>query len=785
MKRLFSLPGRRDGSWPLRIFDGDTLQTLFRHRDIDITFAIRDDGSCRMHDALADMMAAEGLITADQHASYVQRIDDCFGTLRKLAPYADEPIEALYRRMHAVRTEIFGRDALDAAYTLLAEHPASLEGAELDQQPLRDQLLKTRKRVVFALCEPAFLAQMASDMRLAEDHGAEVLLLAASQDDGLLMTRTWLEKQSCLPDSIVWLDAGSERILTEASVFGPESVLLVYGEDGLTCCRQLTVDAVVTAVPRGFYAQATVNQIGIVRPCIVFVPHGFDITQHVPLIDRTRMTYCQLIQLWMKYGASVYTLQPEQLMRQYPQHFLNVHRSTIECPEAAPGYPIRIDTSGTEGSFASQRSAAMDTWFNSLPGVSCTAAFFDENMQRLAIPEAKETAPRGILVHAARISRAQDAQVIPCPAGTSPRELFGPDDSGVASNFLFFMTPKLAALYNNLRHDRPFEQADVTSGHLDYMLSCADGQRRETFPLFRKSCIALTDDGRFLTFRFRLGGGCIDVSGVSLRWEAADVDTDDAAPVIVYTPYNTRCDRGANRDTYRRIVGEGRVNLVILQDRIACIRRGGVVLPSVGVVVSLVETASQPILDMVEPLSDGYFNASQLRLTVRLDSPKGISPALWSSVRWAYGGGMTLMHGGTSLEDTDLDAWFDEEGWTSPLSRQTQESALHTLAKHPRTAIGTAENGDLVILVYSGRTWHSAGADYLDMCRIARRLYPDISDLMNADGGGSAVLAMVCRGSLMELSCPATSSGSVAGMVRPISTVLYIAADEKGCSHDA
>ena len=775
MTRLFSLPERGHGSYLLRTFDGDTLQTMLRHRELDITFAIPYGGVFRMRDALTDMMAAEELISQAQREAYLRRMEASFGTLPRLAPFADEPIESLHCRMHAVRTEVFGAEAISRAYTLQAASPARLDGAELDQRPLRDKLLTTRRRCVFALCEPAFLSQMTDDVRLAAAHSAEVMLLAAARDDGLLMTRAWLE-QAGMPSGVTYIETDGERILTGTQPFGADDALFVYGEDGLLGCRKLTVDAVVTAAPLGFYAQATVNQLGCVKPCIVFVPRGFDIVRHVPLVDKTRMTYCQLAQLWHAHGESVYDMTAEELMRRYPQHFLDVYQGGMTCPAAADDYPIRVDTT---------REDAMASWLNSLPNVRYTAAFFDESMQPAPIPDAKDSAPRGILVHTVRISRAKDAQVIPCPPGTSPRSLFGKDDCGIASNFLFFMTPKLAALYNTLRHDRPLEQADVTSGHLDYMLAFQDGQRHETFPLFRKSCLALTDDGRFLTFRFRLGGGMIDVSGVQLRWEAAHVDADCDAPVTVHTPYSTRDDRDADRDAYRRTVGKGRVNLVILQDRIAAVRRGSVVLPSVGVVVSLDEAAAQPILAMTQPLEGGYYDPSPLRLTVRLDAPEGVDPALWASVRWAYGGGMTLMHGGASLDMSDTDAWFDEEGWMSPLSRQTQESALHTMAKHPRTAIGTAENGDLVIIVYSGRTWRSTGADYIDMCRIARHLHPDLADLMNADGGGSAVLGLVCRGSFMELSCPATSSGSVAGMVRPISTVFYIAAEQGGPSHDA
>ena len=108
----------------------------------------------------------------------------------------------------------------------------------------------------------------------------------------------------------------------------------------------------------------------------------------------------------------------------------------------------------------------------------------------------------------------------------------------------------------------------------------------------------------------------------------------------------------------------------------------------------------------------------------------------------------------------------------SSLSRQTQESALHVPARHPRTAIGMTESGELVILVYSGRTKRSGGADYAQMIDVAKKMYPDIRCLMNADGGGSAMLGMSVGSRFMELSYPSTSLDSCAGMVRPVNTVL-------------
>ena len=55
----------------------------------------------------------------------------------------------------------------------------------------------------------------------------------------------------------------------------------------------------------------------------------------------------------------------------------------------------------------------------------------------------------------------------------------------------------------------------------------------------------------------------------------------------------------------------------------------------------------------------------------------------------------------------------------------------------------------------------------------------DIRQLMNADGGGSAMLGLTADGSFLELSCPSTSDNSTVGMVRLVNTVFYIPAGDR------
>ena len=346
-------------------------------------------------------------------------------------------------------------------------------------------------------------------------------------------------------------------------------------------------------------------------------------------------------------------------------------------------------------------------------------------------------------------------------------------------NYLFFLTSRLASLYNQLRKNRPMEQTTIQGGHLDYLLRRDGQERMETFPLYRKACMALMEDGSFSFFHFRLGGGACTINGHALRWEAGDVDPDLPGDTAVFTPYASCPDAGQSKFTYTRPVGANRINLVLLQGAVVCARDGDVLLPCFGVVLSLSRETGLPFLARCgfTPASDGYYVcAAAASVSVCLDPPEGFSQAQWDGVRWAYGGGLTLIHQGIScFSDSDTAAaHLAREGWLSPLSTQTQESDIASMVRHPRTAIGLNSKGQLFCLVFSGRSSVSLGADYREMCALARRIVPDVTELMNVDGGGSALLAIASQGHLYEYSWPSTSPASLSGMARPVNSLFVI-----------
>ena len=702
----------------------DVLYGFFRFREMTLSVSRKTMAVTRISDGVIDRMVKSGLVSPEEKRCYEQRILEEFSNMEQ---FDDLPPQEIYRRVHSVRKALFPR-ALQIDWQQQAQIGAAFAPA-LDQSEKKRALIARHEPLTVVLTQPELYPIMTFDLA------------------GKVYT-----VHSRLPEN-------------------PRGAVLYYGEEGLLECRKLACDSVVTCVPRGFHAQALTN-LWSGEGCVVYIPAGYDITPQVPLKSKTRLTFSHLALLQKAYGDGIYDLSVEQLYGQYPQYFVNIYQNASTALPVTPRGEHLTD-------FDRSLDAAITDYLGGFASATYISTYFDENLQRRPICYEPGQKQPGILVQAVRIQQAAGAKVMQCQKGVTPRQMLCTlPGTAIVSNFLFFMTPKLGVLYNDLRADRPREQADAASGHLDYMLAYREGKRVETFPLFGKTCIGMDSSGKFRFWNYYMGGGSVDISGAVYRWEAGDVNGE--GDIRLYTPMHSAADKTADRDTYRKSVGEGRVNVVLLREKVTCIRKGDVILPSVGVVLSLTEEAALPLLEKCGAPEDGYYDVSDLELTVHLDAPHGFTEEAWAQMQWAFGGGLTLIRDGVGLCDGEhMERWFDTEGWSSPLSRQTQESSLHTLVKHPRTAIGCAKNGDLLVLVFSGRTWRSVGADYKEMVEITRQLFPDVDMLMNGDGGGSAMLGLVHEGEFMELSCPSTSGYSCAGQVRPINTVFYIPLEEQ------
>lgn len=809
------------GSYHRIHYKKDMLYTFFQYVDIHFTWNV-GMGTFSLRDHLMDRLRKKGLISDAQVDRYHET---ALQFLSQMSAYDEWPIEDVYEQVRRIRRDVLGADVLeqDRRQQMAEECKFALESG-IDQTSKKDDLLHEKEAVILALCQPEYFSLMKQDMEMAQRYGHRVYVLVSKETGACLPSCEVMEP--ILGDQVVYLAVEDDSLglrldriayddALQSAIDQDRAAMLIYGEEGLLHGRNLQVEAIVQAVPFGYHTRAMVGQLDGGRASVVYVPKHFDITRWVQMTEKTKLSYWQLWQLWKDHGDSIYEMAVEQLYRSYPQYFLNVYENGNTCPEAKVGYPIQIPREMADdiSSYYGLRDQAIGQYMARQSGLTYLSGYFTKEMKEVTVPWDSKEPQTGILVHGARVASAEKARIVHCdPSKTLRQQLRdslmvhediresaadAPHRLQLCSNFLFFLTPKLAELYNQLREDRPREQLREKQGHLDYQLHWKSGRRVESFPLYRKAVLAKKRDGKFILCQYALGGGKLQISGgggtrTDISWTAEAVNfveekEGDSAEILIYTPYLSRDDDGEGMfaNSYRRLVGEERINLVIIQNKIHCIRRGNVVLPSIGVVVSFNEKHGQQVLATLglTEQEDGYFDVDGLTLEVTLDGPTQIDPEGWKQVEWAYGGGLTLITEGQSIYGAEDIRHMEketgairlrEEGWLSPLSRQTQESALHVLVKHPRTAIGIAKNGDLFVLVFSGRTRMSMGADYQEMCHIAKQLIPDVEAMMNVDGGGSSVLGLAIDGHFIELSYPATSMSSCAGMVRKVNTVLNL-----------
>lgn len=798
------------GSYYRRQFLGDTLYTCCFYKDLEFVLdrsnvVVRDkfarelagDGAANGENTAAGENAVNGEVM-ENYRSRVQRFLD------QLECFDQWSLEQIYGTVHGIRKQYLGAGTMERVYIKKGKQRKEMgTGVGIDQSHVLEELLERCKSVLFCLADPEYFQYMENDMKQAEAKGLDLYVIAGSSAGDTLLTGEALEELAggplpgvCLEDKTRYsgLDLSAVRYSEklQRQIGGGEAFLVIYGDDGLFHCRNLNLDSIVRTVPSCYYSRALAGQFVGGGLCTIYVPAHFDILPWVPLREKTRVSYRQLARICADHGTDIYRMGADELYYNYPEYFVNIYG---EDGGEMLSVPIRKDdpdltaawNCGADfyGAYCRKREAQIAGYLNGIPGIHYVSAYMEDGLREVPVPWGGQSGPTGVLVQGAVVGHAKGSRVILTDGcSRSPRELVaGGTDDGLLliSNFLFFLTPKLAGFYNELRSDRPMEQIDFDGGHLDYMLRWDRERRTETFPLYRKACIAMKADGSFLFFRFLLGGGRMELGGEVFTWGKEHVNPPQAeGEVCVYTPYLTRDKVEEKEDDFRETVGEGRFNLVIIQNRVICARLGEVVLPSIGVVVSLSAGRGQELVERLHWEQTGcdcggYFGCRGQSVLVRLDPPEEVGVEEWSQVRWAYGGGMSLISSGEGIYENGFpEEWLRDEGWLCPLSRQTQESEIHRPSRHPRTAVGVTKDGELFVLVFSGRTSLSRGADYGEMSRIARKLVPNVLHMMNVDGGGSAVFGMARNRNFMELSCPATSYSSPAGMVRQINTILCI-----------
>ncbi len=337
-------------------------------------------------------------------------------------------------------------------------------------------------------------------------------------------------------------------------------------------------------------------------------------------------------------------------------------------------------------------------------------------------------------------------------------------------NFLYFATQKLLGLHD--RH-RP-RQERIHTGNFWIDALYDEPTNKATFPLYNKAYIALTHQGRLAFGNQSLTSGTLRLNDFEYAWDEQAVNSLEERDFIVYTPHLSGQDINhyhGDVHGYQKEVGRGRINLLLVNDRLIAVRNGAMNLSPFGVICSFSTAFENQLIKEIglKKGQEGYF---QLPSTVRfhLDLPEN------RPYRWKYNGANRLFQDGMDLMaiESTANEQLTAEGWYDPLSMQTQETQVQQWVRGPRAVVGVDKQDRPFVGVFSGRTKESAGARFDEATAILKDCIPTVKDAINLDGGASACLGLIYKGEFFECSLPSCTQYTTTGMARPVNSLLLI-----------
>lgn len=753
----------------------------------------------------------------EAYKAYIQEVDTY---MDPMADFHEKTDEAIYSDILMIREHYIHKESLlDNTYkkmqNLFKDKPFPMNVEDLifykdtscerktaiDESHQYNRLLNDNEAIIIVPESHEQLFHLGSYMKTLLHHVDKIFILlkekpdlymASSKHFQLIMDRTlqemmnqgiieWLmDTSTCYGFNYDTLDEKSKQAIIpyieKDSVF-----VLGFGEHCLLSIKDLNVDSIVmTTIDSWRSRELTLLVDEVFNYAIVYVPRHFNIYAYIPHNEKSRMTYYQLSQISKRrhYNPKAYK-DIESLYGEYPEYFFNIY--SLEHNKNQRLKRISSPSIVDDRDFMIKRNQALMAHINRKAlYVSYHKQYYHldtlEPTSYCPFPEKNQPC---VTVDSIRLDGKAIAEVKKNQGGSikvSPIRQIAHEQQlhkkrYLLFNFLFFMTAKVSMVYNQLRQQRPYEQISICSGHMDYMYENKE-KNIETFPLYHKACIGLTQEGAFKFTNQQLQGGVMTLNGYKITWEKEGVNTEDNLPVKVYTPYWSLDTVYEDYSTYAVEVGHDRLNLVIVNDSIIAVRKGDVILPSIGVVVSLDPLMGNKLIQKIgfEELEEGYYSTERLHYTLKLDREDD------TSYQWLYGGGLSIIKDGVNLfkDKTVGEKVLREEGWLSPLSMQTQESNIHELSRHPRTAFGMTKNQAFFGIVFSGRTKENAGVNYIEMAEIAQKEFGPIECMVNVDGGASSLLALIENKELFELNYPGASPTSTAGMARPINSMLIM-----------
>lgn len=689
---------------------------LYRYRGV---VADMTAGNVFVKDVLFDDMYKDKILSQETYETYYESLRQLFG---KLPFTLDETDEEFYNRiLHLRRSYITPR-----VIEYIKNNPESIgETYAIDQRDLLKEKIDESKALFIFVDECKYL-DLIKEFYLNIDQEKQVTFVVHKD--------AYLERSGqvdiSLPNPIFDEHFGIGFDLSKYQV--PEGSLIIgFGEWFMAAFKALHVDAFVWSTSQEILTRGLTNASSKTDLQCIYIPKGLDLVSDFEIVEKSLINYRVYDWLLKDHGRGIYDIPAVDLVDKYPDYFIS-HDSDKR---------VAIDHVHLSDDLLKSRvDQIQDHMKKHVDGLEMNQMVYRD----------RNNLPIKVNYFKLPYDMSYDMSILSYDSSQNIRDLYRHKQLslGIATNFLFFTTEKTIGTYNRLRKNRPKEQYNHFGWHMDYKKD-----HYETFPLYNKAMIAMTEEG--LVFkRMSLDGGKVTINNHEFTWTSDQVNTDDHLDFKIYTPLYYK-----NNQTYYLEdtcpVGEGRINLVIINKDLVLVKEGDVLLPSIGVVLSFDRDYFTQFLDLDEPLT------CQLSLE--------------NDYKWAYGGGMFLVHNGQAYDSKEkLHAAFTSEGWLYNLSKQTQDSETFRLDKHPRTVIGQTKAGDLFMFVCAGRSKHSVGADYLDLIAISKELFGDVQHLMNLDGGASSFMGAIIDSEVLALNDITFTNDSCAGMLRPLNSLINI-----------
>lgn len=802
------------GSYKRSLLNGYNVFYQLEYRDINIDVTTHNR---IIMDHYMERLLHQGIISEETYNAYMIELDKKIGYMMA---FINDYNESVYTYIHYLRLNFISMESKELIKQfrirkikekLIAIQETSIDTREfrINQSDIFTSLLNNRKSIVVIPESYQDLPMVLDVVKRYLRMKKKVYLILKEVNHYELATREDLQcilehsAYKNISDAIA--NKGIELLIDHSKGYGidfsevsfnrelykaieeDDAFVHGFGEYTLLAIKDLNLGSIIEADIKSFYGKSITNIFTDESRVMVYIPANFNIYNFVPIVEKSKLTYYHLYALCKAFGIGIYQLSIEDLYEKYPGYFINIYTNQLDQDQTTiyrlmkPIVPFK-----DFNTFYLDRQRSISNYIDNknteLKYISKYYDLFD--LSPTSFQPEPESFRKNVLVDGIVLNKAKRSKIILSERkkALSPRFVIEDEieDHGLhfVSNFLFFLTPKLSALYNKIRKDRPYEHIDFETSHLGYRNFVKDERRIETFPLYNKSCIYIRKDGTFGFTNYQLGAGKIKIEEMDIQWQQADINVFDSREVILYTPQLASDYRDDDLLDYKLEVGEDRLNIVIVNEKIIAIRKGNVILPSIGVVLSLTGDAVEKFLDEfpLESLEDNYYKCHHLSYQLALEPPTACSTEEWNEIEWAFGGGLSLIKDNINIFENQNRAhkYLKDEGWMNPLSKQTQESSIHKMERHPRTGIGLTMDDRLFILVYSGRTKTSLGVNYDEMAKIAMKEVGSIKFMMNLDGGASALLGMVLDKELMELSYPAASNNTCTGMARQLNSMLVI-----------